>query len=148
MLWLAATRKKPPKRPPVPIEPAAEAGPTPKKPPARPQGPVAVLDAIPLMKPAFHASTSPQWAVQVGAFGAFTQARVVALNAAERAPHQLIGAEIQIVPFATEGAVLYRARLLGLDEPRARTACSTLRQQSLDCIVVPPNGAGDLAALP
>ena len=140
------TPKKPPARPPAPVEPAAEAGPTPKKPP--PRGRVAALDVTPLMKPEMRATASSLWAVQVGAFGAFTQARLVALDAAERARYQLAEAEIQIVPFATDGAILYRARLLGLNEPRARTACLTLRQQSLDCIVVPPDGAGDVAALP
>lgn len=137
------TRHKPiqnvlPAQPP-PVELAVVGAPTtPKKKPVSYR--VATLDARPVKKPRARTSISPAWAVQVGAFGAFTRAHLMALDASERARYQLAETEIQIVPFATGGATLYRARLLGFSEPTARMACLNLRKQSLDCIVVPPDG--------
>ncbi len=151
-----ALEARPLRKPALPGGPAVreiartETGPTPKRPPPRPPNPYdrAVALPPPAAQPARHEAATPGWAIQVGAFGGVARARRAALVAASRANYQLTDASIQITPVAFGGDTLYRARLLGLSEPRAKTACLTLRQLTFDCIVVAPGGADDFMALP
>jgi hypothetical protein len=79
------------------------------------------------------------WAIQVGAFGSRDQARRVAETARRLAPHELGGAATVLgatAPFA--GQVLYRARLLGLSEQEAASACGALYARRQACVLVPP----------
>lgn len=74
------------------------------------------------------------WGVQVGAFSQETQARQLAQQAAQRIAQNLGG---RVAVDTVEGQnPVYRARLMALDEQRARQACRELHSQGMDCMVV------------
>ncbi|MCG6658811.1 D-alanyl-D-alanine carboxypeptidase [Halomonas campisalis] len=75
------------------------------------------------------------WAVQVGAFSNADQARSLASRAAERLASQVNGGRVAVAPSEGEQRV-YRARLVELQESEAHSACNSLRQQGMDCMVV------------
>lgn len=80
------------------------------------------------------------WSVQVGAFSRFAPAHLAASRAARNAPRSLMRAKIAIVPVKEENGTIYRARLGGLTEERARKACETLNRNEIPCVAVPPEG--------
>lgn len=74
------------------------------------------------------------WGVQVGAFSREAQARQLAQQAAQRIAQNLGG---RVAVDTVEGHnPVYRARLMALDEQRARQACRELSSQGMDCMVV------------
>ncbi len=80
------------------------------------------------------------WGVQVGAFDSPQLARAIAESSRRLAP-QLAAARTMVgvtAPFG--GHVLYRARLTGLTEQEAASACRTLSARAAACITVPPGG--------
>jgi len=78
------------------------------------------------------------WAVQVGAFSDANQARSLATRAADRLASEL--AEVRVAVAEAEGArPVFRARLVDLQERDAHTACRSLRQQGMECLVVAHN---------
>jgi D-alanyl-D-alanine carboxypeptidase len=76
------------------------------------------------------------WGVQVGAFYSLSPAREAAQEAAERLPEVLAGTQVVIPQVQSERGRLYRARLMGLSETKARKACLRLRSLEIDCLVV------------
>lgn len=74
------------------------------------------------------------WGVQVGAFSDVDHARSLASRAADRLASELANARVA-VPMA-EGAGVYRARLVDLQEGQAHTACRRLVAQGMECMVV------------
>ncbi|CAM3591624.1 D-alanyl-D-alanine carboxypeptidase [Halomonas casei] len=74
------------------------------------------------------------WGIQVGAFSQEMQARHLAQQAAQRVD-QSVGGRVEVDTIAGQTPV-YRARLVALDEQRARQACRQLHSQSMDCMVV------------
>lgn len=80
------------------------------------------------------------WSVQVGAFRVADQARNLASTAAGRLPQALTQAQVAVTEVETGNSKLYRARLIGLQEAQARSACQSLAQQGMDCLVVSPAG--------
>ncbi|WP_337998526.1 D-alanyl-D-alanine carboxypeptidase [Halomonas sp. HAL1] len=74
------------------------------------------------------------WGVQVGAFSQEAQARQLAQQAAQRIA-QSLGGRVAIDTVEGQNPV-YRARLMALDEQRARQACRELHSQGMDCMVV------------
>ncbi|MEJ0045841.1 MAG: lytic transglycosylase domain-containing protein [Rhodospirillales bacterium] len=82
--------------------------------------------------------TDARWGVQVGAFADPGQARQVAETARTVAPVQLAPAQT-VVGSVThpDGQTFYRARLIGITEPAADTACGTLTAQRWACLTVP-----------
>lgn len=74
------------------------------------------------------------WGVQVGAFSNADLARSLASRAANRLANDLTHARVA-VPLA-EGAGVYRARLVDLQEGQARSACRRLMSQGMECMVV------------
>ncbi|MBB2204444.1 transglycosylase SLT domain-containing protein [Gluconacetobacter takamatsuzukensis] len=94
---------------------------------------------IPLAGGAAPGVNYGQWAVQVGAFTSEGQARFANTMARQAAFNALNGARsiVQPVP-SPNGHPLYRARLAGLARDSAAGACSSLRQQGLDCMIVRP----------
>ncbi|MGP9764691.1 SPOR domain-containing protein [Halomonas sp. AOP13-D3-9] len=78
--------------------------------------------------------TGGGWGVQVGAFSREAQARQLAQQAAQRIAQNLGG---RVAVDTVEGQnPVYRARLMALDEQRARQACRELHSQGMDCMVV------------
>ncbi|MDQ7734823.1 SPOR domain-containing protein [Halomonas sp. SpR1] len=78
--------------------------------------------------------TGGAWGVQVGAFSQEAQARQLAQQAAQRIA-QSLGGRVAVDTVEGQNPV-YRARLMALDEQRARQACRELHSQGMDCMVV------------
>lgn len=71
------------------------------------------------------------WAVQIGSYSESDRAHVHAQAAARWIPGEVVVTEVEI-----SSRKLYRARLVGLQESQARTACQNLTRQGLECLVV------------
>lgn len=71
------------------------------------------------------------WAVQIGSYRESDRAHVHAQAAARWIPGEVVVTEVEI-----SSRKLYRARLVGLQESQARTACQNLTRQGLECLVV------------
>jgi hypothetical protein len=81
------------------------------------------------------------WAIQVGAFANLATAEQAAETARSGAPDLLRTAKIELpptTPFGTQ--VAFRARLAGLSQTAAASACSRLSARGTACITVPPSG--------
>jgi cell division septation protein DedD len=96
--------------------------------------PHAMADTLPMRA---GAATGGGWAIQVGAFGNFTQARTAAEAAKGRARDLLAGAQPVVGSVQQHGGLLYRARLTGLSRDAALQACERLGGHG--CIVVSPD---------
>jgi D-alanyl-D-alanine carboxypeptidase len=89
-------------------------------------------------------AASEGWAIQVGAFTRREPAERAAATALASAPDSLAGARPQVVEVITDSATIYRARLVGLEEPQAREACRILKTAQAACLTVRPGGAVDV----
>lgn len=78
------------------------------------------------------------WMVQVGAFSAEGQARFATTMARQGDFAQLQGARSMVIPVNRPAGVIYRARLAGLSQVAAVSACATLKNQGLPCSVIRP----------
>lgn len=78
--------------------------------------------------------TAGDWGIQVGAFSQEARAEQLARQAAQRLPHE-VGGRVAIDTIAGQTPV-FRARVVALDEARARRACRTLQAQGMECMVV------------
>ncbi|MCE2576173.1 lytic transglycosylase domain-containing protein [Komagataeibacter sp. FNDCR2] len=79
------------------------------------------------------------WMVQVGAFSAEGQARFATTMARQGDFSVLQGARSMVIPVPRPaGGTIYRARLAGLSQVAALTACTTLKNQGLPCTVIRP----------
>lgn len=76
------------------------------------------------------------WGVQVGAYYSYAPAKKAAETAAVRLPDMLSDASIAITNVKGENGKIYRARLLGMSESHARSACRQLKALQTDCLVV------------
>ena len=110
------------------IAPATPAA-TPKRPAARKAAPVEVGSAE---KPI----PDPSWAIQVGAYYRYKPAKRAAVAAAERFPELLEDTRVMITHFKGKRGRIYRSRLVGLTEAKARTACRRLEKAKVDCMVI------------
>lgn len=79
------------------------------------------------------------WGVQVGAFSRYAPAHRAASRAARRLPSLLGNARVVVLPRKQGSGMIYRARLMGLNETRARHACEELKK-NFGCVAVPPGG--------
>jgi D-alanyl-D-alanine carboxypeptidase len=76
------------------------------------------------------------WGVQVGAYYSYAPAKKAAESAAVQLPDLLSDANIAITNVKGQNGKIYRARLLGMSENHARTACQQLKALQTDCLVV------------
>ncbi len=79
------------------------------------------------------------WGIQVGAFATPELARTTAEGARRAAPQLLGAAQTRVgttTPFG--GAVLYRARLVGIGAQEAAEACARVQRQGTPCLTVAP----------
>ncbi len=74
------------------------------------------------------------WSVQVGAFARQDSISVAIGEAMRAAPELLADAHAFVVPLATRRGVIYRARLVGLDQRTAAQVCARLD----DCLAIAP----------
>lgn len=80
------------------------------------------------------------WGVQVGSYTSRKQC-LSALNSAKKhAGKYLRGAKSQLVSTRSGGQTIYRARLTGLDERKARATCTSLSNAGRSCVTLPPRG--------
>ncbi len=89
--------------------------------------------------PVLAAGGAQGWGIQVGAFATRELARSTAEGARRAAPQLLGAAQTRVgatTPFG--GAVLYRARLVGLDAREAAEACARVQRQGTPCLTVAP----------
>lgn len=75
---------------------------------------------------------STRWAVQIGTFLAYDRAQAQS----QVASFLIAAGDIVITEVETSDNKLYRARLEGLHEDQARTACQNLVRQGMECLVV------------
>ena len=85
------------------------------------------------------------WGVQVGAYYSYAPAKKAAEAAAVRLPQLLSDASIAITNVKGQNGKIYRARLLGMSEGHARTACQQLKALRTDCLVVQDRTGLELA---
>ncbi len=100
---------------------------------------IPAAEAAPAPRLASGGASGGEWGVQVGAFASPVLARQTAESARQRAQAALGGARPVVgttTPFG--GAVLYRARLVGLSSQQAADGCSALQRQHLQCMTVAP----------
>ena len=76
------------------------------------------------------------WGVQVGAFSQFEPAHQIATKAAESAGALLADARVVVHERTKSNRRLFRARIIGLTEKDARTACRLLESKKIPCLVV------------
>jgi D-alanyl-D-alanine carboxypeptidase len=78
----------------------------------------------------------PSWAIQVGAYYRYKPAEQAAVKAAERLPELLEDSQVTITHIKGKRGRIYRSRLTGLTEAKARAACRSLAKKKVDCLVI------------
>ena len=78
----------------------------------------------------------PSWGIQVGAYYHYKPAKKAAVAAAERLPDLLQNTRVAITHIQGERGRIYRSRLIGLTEAKARAACRSLERAKVDCLVI------------
>lgn len=79
------------------------------------------------------------WAIQVGTFQKEHQAQQASIYLMQDAQLELGRATPQIVPVQGNSGPLFRARLAGMSNKRARSACKTLASRGQSCLVISPS---------
>jgi len=80
------------------------------------------------------------WGIQVGAYNRYASAQRRVHKVASVLPKILMHARPSIDLVKKRGKDLYRARLLGLRQDDARTACRILKGKAYSCVPISPNG--------
>lgn len=83
-------------------------------------------------------NSGAQWAIQVGAFTKQAPAHAAANSAKGKLPQILSAARVVVIDGRGDGSKFFRARLTGLTEVAARSACKQLEQKGMGCITVAP----------
>jgi D-alanyl-D-alanine carboxypeptidase len=84
--------------------------------------------------------TRTGWAVQVGAFRDRASGTRAITSASQKAADVLGQASPHIVEVSTASGRIFRARLGGLNESAANTACNRLIRAGMACLLIPPDG--------
>ncbi|PWC53102.1 D-alanyl-D-alanine carboxypeptidase [Azospirillum sp. TSO22-1] len=115
-----------------------KAAPAPKKVDPKPQS-IAQLAAA--VAPATPARGAEGWTVQVGAFGTKAAGQKALTQASQKLPRLLSAAKPSVVEISSKKGKMYRARLTGLDEKAARSACTALLKSGQRCVALAPTAA-------
>lgn len=90
-----------------------------------------------------NVSTDPQvqmaensWAIQVGAFSNYAKARNYALSVKKEITKRYRNKAINIEPYQSGSAVIYRSQLVGFAKNEADNLCNRLKKSNKSCIVV------------
>ncbi len=78
----------------------------------------------------------PSWGIQVGAYYHQKQAKKAAAAAAKSLPELTRDSRVTITHIQGERGRIYRSRLIGLTEAKARAACRSLAKKKVDCLVI------------
>ena len=76
------------------------------------------------------------WGIQIGAFSNYAKARNYALDIKEKVIHQAKDKNIDIEPYQTGSAVVYRSKIIGFEKAEAKKVCDRLKKSQKSCIVV------------
>ncbi len=87
------------------------------------------------------------WGIQVGAFIKFAQAQSAVEQAASQVTGLIRAAVVDIQVVVAKGRTLYRARLTGMSQERARESCGKLHAVGQECALVTPAGTMRMASL-
>ncbi len=87
-----------------------------------------------------------EWGIQVGAYSTDLRAQRSIALARGHLSELLTGADALVEPIDRRTGRIYRARLLGLSEPEARSACLSLKQKQIPCVPVPGRSDIELAS--
>jgi len=143
----AGARYNPPPRPATLAERAAtvaamDSSPAPAPAPERP---VRTASLAPTPVPERPAKASPAaasaaarggWAIQIGAFGAESEARAK-LDLAQTKARSVLGDADPYTEKTMKGSTaLYRARFAGFDEKGAKAACRLLQRNAFACMTI------------
>lgn len=96
--------------------------------------------SLPASKPRYSLpkNAGTEWAIQVGAFSKQAPAQAAANSAKDKLPQILSAARVLVIDGRGDGSKYFRARLTGLTEVAARSACKQLEQKGMGCITVAP----------
>ncbi len=115
--------------PPDPTQPRANAAVFPTKQPQ--QAAPKSLTTPPSVK-------SSTWTVQVGAYRSRVSSEQAVRKLGQHLPKKLKNANYEIVEVNNGGVLIYRARLVGLDEKSARSICRSMAKTGRKCSLIPP----------
>ena len=101
--------------------------------------------AKPLLPPATASQVADTWGIQVGAFRNYGPARIAAEDAHLKLKSRIGDAQIMVQNHVVNGATYFRARLVGLSEADAETACMSLKRRNKSCLLIAPAKGKDLA---
>lgn len=76
------------------------------------------------------------WGIQVGAFSNYAKARNYALNIKNELIKKADDKTIDVEPYQTGSAVVYRSKIIGFDKKEAKNICNRLQKSHKSCIVV------------
>jgi len=92
---------------------------------------ISTVSAQPAQLQKVALQANDDWAVQIGSYHEPSRAHANAQAAARWIPGEVAVTEVEI-----SNRRLYRARLVGLQENQARSACQSLMRQGIECLVV------------
>ncbi len=84
-----------------------------------------------------------EWSIQVGAYRNIEPARIALRKAIGQVPKLTSTTRVSIAPFSVGDTLMYRARLIGLTDSAARTACKRLERRKIPCAAIPPERQND-----
>jgi hypothetical protein len=96
---------------------------------------LASLSPIGRAEAATPVRSAPHWTIQVGAFRAHATAARAGTEARAHAPAAR-GKPVVVVATRSRHGAVYNARITGLTESQAHTACETLRHEHRACAVL------------
>lgn len=96
--------------------------------------------------PQSSAEARKNWSIQVGAYKKMEPARKAVRTAIARIPKLTENTHISIAPFKAGDTLMYRARLIGLSDASARTACKRLEHRKIPCVAIPPDRLNDVGS--
>lgn len=109
----------------------------------------AVLPPLPEPAPQFESGSRDEgvtWGIQVGAYASEIRAQRSIALARGHLNDLLNGTDAAVEPLDRRTGKIYRARLFGLSEQEARSACLSLKRQQLPCVPVPGRTELELAS--
>lgn len=108
-----------------------------------------VVPPLPVAAPEFEVGSrdeGDEWGIQVGAYATQLRAQRSIALARGHLSDLLTGAEALVEALDRRTGMIYRARLVGLSEQEARSACLSLKQRQLPCVPVPGRPETELAS--
>jgi len=93
-------------------------------------------------KPVPAKAAAGSWGIQVGAYTNRKASERAVADASKTLSNLVSGAQPAYVTIGTKKGIVYRARLTGLDEKTAKTACARLSKSGQKCHTVSPGDRG------